>query len=85
MRFDYTCGKCEAVWEESHLSDNRDKPLAEPCPNCGEEGHVSRLMANVSVATETATSIAKKIDGDFKNRMQDIKKGAGKFNNMPDF
>lgn len=47
--YDYECRKCEHSWEESNKMAERDKPLSEPCPKCGEEGAVIKKVGCAAV------------------------------------
>ena len=41
--YDFKCSKCEHTFEEVRKIDDRKIPLSKPCPECKEEGSISRL------------------------------------------
>ena len=85
MIYDYYCTKCDKQWEESHSSDNRDKPCQGVCP-CSKAlpGVVKRDIAKPSFLLDGIKSVYTRSSPDFKERLKQIKQGAGKFHNIRD-
>jgi NAD-dependent SIR2 family protein deacetylase len=42
MRYDYYCSECQEKWEENQFLNDRDLPLALPCPKCKKPNCVKR-------------------------------------------
>ena len=42
MIYEYTCHKCNAVWEENMPMEDRDKPVGQPCPMKDCDGEIAR-------------------------------------------
>lgn len=42
--YDYQCQACNHKWEQFASIANREGPLQEPCPKCGTEGSVSKVV-----------------------------------------
>lgn len=44
IEYTYKCSFCEEEFTKLLPIDERDLPLSEPCPNCGTEEIVSRVI-----------------------------------------
>ena len=49
--YEYTCEACEGIFEEVSNVSDRDKPLEEPCPMCGEN-HVKKLISCATMGVD---------------------------------
>lgn len=81
MIYEYYCTKCDHEFEESHSSDNRLIPCGEPCPNCNEKS-VKKAISNSGISYDGMKSPHTRSTPEFKERLREIKKGAGKFHNI---
>lgn len=57
---------------------NRDTPVTEPCPHCGVEGQVTRLLDAPATTSGAPTHIGSKVPDGFKDILRHLKKGSGK-------
>lgn len=76
MTYDYYCDKCDEVWEEVHLSADRDKPVGKDCP-CGEGGKVCRGVCAPSLSYQGSVSPIRKAGGEWNDLLKRIKKKSG--------
>lgn len=67
--YEYSCEKCGHKFDESYKIDDRLKPESEPCPNC----QALEVKQQIS-APGCAFDLRLKPRGDFRERMQQIKK-----------
>mgnify|MGYP001326710433 FL=1 len=49
--YEYKCEKCEHAFEEYLSISNRDKPIEEPCPECGEK-HIKRGISETTMGVD---------------------------------
>lgn len=77
MRFDYTCAYCQLIWEENHLSADRDIPLEKPCPHCGG-GAVSRMVAAPGISYAGAKTVLQRAGSGWNDVLTKIKKSSGR-------
>ena len=73
MTYDYYCDKCQRTWEESHLSDDRDKPVGKPS-KCCKGGKVKRGIANPRINYEGAVSMIKRGGSGWNDMLKRLKK-----------
>ena len=75
--YTYQCTKCELVFDELHTIANRETPLSEPCPTCGESGSIDKLLTSPLICDSVRVGVSK-IHTGFKEVLQGIhKKYAG--------
>lgn len=82
MLYDYSCSACKHEWEESQLSDNRDRPCKARCPSCNEKDAVSRGIGQVTLSYMGNQCVQSRATPQFKERLKAIKAGTGKFNTI---
>ncbi len=70
--YEYKCEKCEHVFDEVLSVSNRDKPISEPCPECGEEA-VQKLVSATTMGVDMNCTPAKKTGGDWSRLMDKVK------------
>lgn len=85
MIYQYYCEKCEEVFTRDLKLDDRNTPLALPCPHCNATNTVKRDFSTVSLTYDTmdVQTRARKVAGEgFTEVMKRIHKGAGKHSKM---
>lgn len=86
--YNYRCSSCSHEFEDIKSMNERHAPQTLPCPNCSEIT-VSLQMAAPAICSAHRMEAAKtsKPQGDFRERMQQIKKHFAKDKkaNIPDF
>ena len=70
--YDYECSTCQHAFEESLRIAEMDIPLSQPCPKCGAENAVKRVI--VSAAKVIACDPFKSLNSDHKYALQQMKK-----------
>lgn len=83
--YDYACSKCEHTFEKICRIDSRLDAQSEPCPNCGTENAVTITLVAPSLVSPFRIDGLVKPKGDFKERMQQIKKSSGRRNTIKDY
>ena len=66
--YEYKCEKCEHIFDEILSVSNRDKPMSEPCPECGEES-VKKLVS----VTTMGVDMKLKPPGWFQDKLSNMK------------
>lgn len=82
--YDYRCSNCEHKFEKIFKIADRNIPETEPCPICSKKC-VSIVFAAPSLVSPFRVDGLVKPKGDFKERMQQIKKLSGKKNTIKDY
>ena len=79
MTYDYHCKECDHSFEKCLLSDERNAPLADPCPSCGQNGTLERLIAQPIVSSlGKPVSVRRQAGNAFNDLLKKIHKGAGR-------
>ena len=79
MNYDYRCDSCEESWEESRSMNDRDAPMGEKCPKCGESDCVKRIPSVVRMSYQGRPGEAmRKAGSGWNDVLGKIKKGAGR-------
>jgi putative FmdB family regulatory protein len=76
--YDYICSKCEHTFDKILRIDDRAAPTNEACPSCGQIGCVSISFGAPSLMSPFRVDGLKKPSGQFRERVQQIKKGLGR-------
>ena len=66
--YEYKCEKCEHIFDEVLSVSNRDKPIEEPCPECGKKS-IKKLIS----ATTMGVDMNVKPPGWFQDRLSNMK------------
>jgi putative FmdB family regulatory protein len=78
--YDYGCVECDHVFELFLPLSRMDEPLTQPCPNCGKEGSIHKIIGapvvHWSFMGSTIQS-SKMVPEGFKDRLREIKKNVG--------
>lgn len=86
--YTYYCNSCESEFDDIRIIAERNVPETLPCPKCAEKT-VNIKLAAPAICSAHRVDVAKssKVQGDFKERMQQIKKNLSKDKNanIPDF
>lgn len=83
--YDYVCSKCNHTFEKICKIDSRLDAESEPCPGCNVGGGVSLTLTAPSLVSPFRVDGLVKPKGDFKERMQQIKKVSGRNNTIKDY
>lgn len=83
--YDYICSKCEHKFDKICKIDNRHDSEKEPCPNCGGKSCVLISLSAPSLLSPFRVDGLVKPQGDFRERVQQIKKTSGRKNTIKDY
>jgi putative FmdB family regulatory protein len=73
MNYEYTCAKCENLWEETTSISTRDLPTTEPCPKCKEGGEITRVVAAPAINYDGAYTLHQRAGSRFNEILKNIK------------
>jgi putative FmdB family regulatory protein len=71
--YEYGCSKCEAVFERLVKMSEAEVPFSEPCPECGSEKSVERLMSTFALGDPIRMGI-KRPDSGWGDVLSKVKK-----------
>mgnify|MGYP003346952162 CR=1 FL=1 len=71
--YDFHCTKCDHVFSKILSMSDRDIPLTEPCPSCGESGAINKVFGVPPIADPVRLGRIKPPDG-FRDVLRHIKK-----------
>jgi putative FmdB family regulatory protein len=71
--YEYKCNECEHTFDDYLNVSDRDKPLKEPCPECGENS-VTKLVSATTMGVDMNCTPDKKTGGDWSRLMDRMKK-----------
>lgn len=77
----YQCEECGHDFSDVKKIADRDVPLGEPCPSCGTEGKVTKLLGSPRIVSGVG-DFRRKVPDVFKDRLREIKKQSGKGNTI---
>jgi putative FmdB family regulatory protein len=86
--YNYRCDSCAHEFELIKSVDDRHGPQTLPCPECSEKTVMLQMAAPAICSSHRVSGTSSsKPQGDFIERMQQIKKGLSKDKraNIPDF
>jgi putative FmdB family regulatory protein len=86
--YNYSCSSCEHEFEDIQSIAERHLPETLPCPNCFHKTVIMRIGAPAICSSHRLDAAkSSKPQGDFRERMQQIKKHFAKDKkaNIPDF
>ena len=75
--YEYKCNECEHTFDDYLNVSDRDKPLKQPCPECGVKA-VSKLVSATSMGVDMNCTPDKKTGGDWSRLMDKMKKSTPK-------
>ena len=81
MIYEYKCQGCGHEFAESLPIDERDKPLAAPCPKCHQE-EVTRVFNGMSIAYGGFKSNVSRAGSGWNDVLKKIKSQAGRVNTI---
>jgi len=79
--YSYGCENCGHEFDDVKSINDRDQPLGEPCPECGDTGGVQRKLSSARIVSGVGDFRAKVPDV-FKDRLREIKKKAGRMSTI---
>ena len=83
--YDYVCSECNFTFEKILKIDDRVTPTREPCPNCQTKNCITIALAAPSLMNPLRVDGLVKPPGQFRERMQQIKKSSGRKNTIKDY
>lgn len=86
--YTYNCSSCGHEFDDMKSIDERNEPKTLPCPKCCEKTiNLKMLAPAICLAHRLDATSSSKPQGDFRERMQQIKKNMSKDKaaNIPDF
>lgn len=83
--YDYVCSECQHTFDKILKIDDRNLPTQEECPNCGKTGHVALSFSAPSLMSPFRVDGLKRPAGQFRERVQQIKKGLGRNTTLKDY
>lgn len=78
MTYDYKCESCEKTWEENLTIATRNAPCEKPCPHCGSEKCVIKLVSPTRMSYDGAVSNIRRAGSGWNDMLKTIKKNAGR-------
>ena len=75
--YEYRCKECEHIFDDYLSVSNRDKPLRQPCPECGKRS-ITKLVSATTMGVDTNCTPDKKTGGDWSRLMDKMKYGTPK-------
>jgi putative FmdB family regulatory protein len=81
--YDYKCKKCDHIFELQKKIADRDKPLKDPCPACGEKELVRTFAGGCPGVVDAFRTGLKKPDQGFRDMLAKVKE-AHPAHKMPD-
>jgi putative FmdB family regulatory protein len=73
--YDYQCKECQHHFTDMLKMDDRHQPCQAPCPNCQKDGTVETVLSAPSIILDnTKMNFYKKVPGQMKERLQEIKR-----------
>jgi putative FmdB family regulatory protein len=75
--YEYKCNECEHTFDDYLSVSDRDKPLKQPCPECGVKA-VSKLVSATTMGVDMNCTPDKKTGGDWSRLMDKMKRGTPK-------
>ena len=82
MIYGYKCEKCEESWDETHLMEERDKPVETNCPHCLVKGEVIRLMEASFISYHGTKGALKRAGSGWNDVLKKIKSQSGRNNTI---
>tara|TARA_R100000458_G_C8198169_1_gene189557 strand:+ start:253 stop:552 length:300 start_codon:yes stop_codon:yes gene_type:complete len=74
--YEYNCEKCSNLFEKYLTVCERNEPVKEPCPECGEVGCVKKSVGGFpSVGVDLTLTPDKKTGGKWSALMNKMKRG----------
>lgn len=83
--YDYVCSECRHTFDKLLKIDDRTLPTQEVCPNCGKTDCVSLSFTAPSLMSPFRVDGLKRPSGQFRERVQQIKKGLGRNTTLKDY
>ena len=71
--YEYGCSKCEVVFERLLKISEAEKPLTEPCPECGSQETIGQLMSTFAMGDPIRMGI-KRPDAGWNDVLSRVKK-----------
>ena len=78
MRYDYFCVECNARWEETQFMNDRDLPIALPCPHCSKTECVKRGVVSLAVSYEGGKTVLQRAGSGWNDVLNKVKKASGR-------
>jgi putative FmdB family regulatory protein len=74
--YDFKCEKCGTIFEKALSISDRNRPLDECCPSCGEEGKMKRYYSGKYTSVVEIENIHgyRNLPSDWKNYLSKMKK-----------
>jgi len=82
MRYDYFCTECNARWEETQFMNDRDAPIALPCPQCSKTNCVKRGVASLAISYQGGKTVLQRAGSGWNDVLGKIKKASGRDNSL---
>lgn len=83
--YDYVCSKCEHTFDKILKIAEKDLPIHEPCPHCGKTECISISLGAPALMSPFRVEGLKKPSGQFRDRIQQIKKGLPRKTTLKDY
>jgi putative FmdB family regulatory protein len=80
--YTYECTECDFLFEQFYLISDIDKPLNEPCPNCGIEKNIRRNIQSPRISFEGKYNAFQRAGNGWKEVQQKIKAASGRSNTI---
>jgi putative FmdB family regulatory protein len=80
MIYSFQCSSCESKFDKESSIDDRNKPLEEPCPSCGQRT-VKRSITSLNIVHQSGDTLSR-TDSGWNDMLKRIKKSSGKDNTI---
>jgi putative FmdB family regulatory protein len=69
--YDYQCKNCGHEFERQLVIANRNIPLEEPCPGCGQKSTITKMISGMAIGDPVSLGLTRP-DAAFRNRLREI-------------
>lgn len=75
--YEFSCNKCEKVWEQFLSISERDSPISKPCPHCNKKNCVEKhwMGTSLGIASDATLTPNKATGGQWNELMSKMKSG----------
>jgi putative FmdB family regulatory protein len=83
--YDYVCSECQHTFDKILKIAEKDIPKHEPCPKCGKTKCIDISLGAPALMSPFRVEGLKKPSGQFRERIQQIKKGLPRKTTLKDY
>jgi len=83
--YEYNCSECKHTFDKILKIAEINAPKSEPCPHCGKTNCISISVGAPALMSPFRVEGLKKPSGQFRERIQQIKKGLPRKTTLKDY